>query len=49
MQLLGERARVEMATSILFGHFGQALCHAAVVEQFGEIFVYRFDVGRVAE
>ena len=49
MQLLGESARIEMTAGILFGHFGQTLGHAAVVEQFGEVFVYRFDAGGVAE
>ena len=49
MQLLGECARVEVAAGIFFGYFGQTLCHAAVVEQFGEIFVDGFDIGRIAE
>ena len=49
MQLLGECARVEVAAGILLGYFGQTLCHAAVVEQFGEIVVDGFDIGRVAE
>ena len=39
MQLFGERAGIEVATGIFFGHFGQALCHAAVIEQFGEVLV----------
>ena len=39
MQLLGQRAGIEMAAGVFFGHFGQTLCHAAVIEQFGEVLV----------